>query len=156
MGIFFLKKVLQHILVSPAECHHCSFPRQPWWSHSPLLSNSWSCQLRWKMLGILEHCVSFMSSPPPRLSWKNYLSPFSKSIIHSYSSSPGSSASSSSSVCSGTRFWPVSLSNLRVLPPPGAGPWSGTCCRETLSPAPGSGVWCTDTFSSGWTWHGSN
>lgn len=102
---------------------------------------SWSCQLQVKGVGHLGGAVSLFSSSVS---------------IHSYSSSPGSSVSSSSSVCSGTRFWPAALSDLRVLPPPGAGPWSGTCCKETPSPAPGSGVWCTDTFSSEWTWRGSS
>ena len=80
----------------------------------------------------------------------------SQSIIHWCSSSPGSSASSSSSAGSGTRFWPVAPLDLRVPPPPGAGPGSGTCCRGTPSPAPGSGAWCRDTASYGSTWRGSS
>lgn len=78
------------------------------------------------------------------------------SLIGSYSSYPASSASSSSSACSGTRFLPAARSDLRVPLPPAADPWSGTCCTGTPSPAPGSGVWCKDTFSSGWTLRGSN
>ena len=69
---------------------------------------------------------------------------------------PGSSASSSSCVGSGTRSSPASQSDSAPPPPPRAGPASGTCCTGTPSPAPGSGACCTDSASSGSTLRGSN